>query len=117
MIDQIDQFAELANLSLLDGTYSPRQRRNPGPVKYGFVLDPDDDRYIVAVPAQMEALIDGLKYLQQGFSLRKVARYVTGRTGRVLDHKVIEALWKKEKHLQRQRRQIAAVVGLPHVSA
>jgi len=111
MTDKQDPFSELANLSLLDGHYTARQRKNPGQIKYGFIQDQTDPHYIIAVPSHMEALMFGRRYLQQGHCYRKVANWITARTGRKLDFKGLEVLFKKEQKLQRLRRQIAATSG------
>lgn len=112
-----NDFNEILPLSLLEGEYSPRIRRNSGKIRFGYIQDPDDPSWIVAVPKEMEALISGLKFLKQGHSLRKVSRWIVARVGRPLDHKSLYNLFLTEQKIQRQRRALAAIVGLPDAEA
>jgi hypothetical protein len=110
----ITDFTEILPESMLDGNYSSRLRKNRGTIRFGYVEDPDDPEYMFAVPKEVETLIQGLRFLKLGHSLRRVAAWISGHAGgRRIDHTSLHALLKTEQEIQRQRRALAMAVGLP----
>ena len=105
-----DPFENLIPLSLLDGHYATRQRRNRGILRFGYREDPNDKTYMIAIPAEMDILLAGLQYLRHGHSYRRVARWITAKSKRNMDHKALERLYKAELQRQRQRRQVASLL-------
>jgi hypothetical protein len=70
-------------------------------IPFGYVVDSEDDGWLVPVALELEALEKAKKYLKQ-YSSRQVAAWLTTVTGREISH---VGLLKRIKSEQSQRRK------------
>lgn len=70
-------------------------------IPYGYVVDNEDDGWLVPVALELEALEKAKKYLKQ-YSSRQVAAWITTVTGREISH---VGLLKRIKNEQSHKRK------------
>lgn len=70
-------------------------------IPYGYVVDSEDDGWLVPVALELEALEKAKKYLKQ-YSSRQVAAWITTVTGREISH---VGLLKRIKNEQSNKRK------------
>lgn len=70
-------------------------------IPYGYVVDSEDDGWLVPVALELEALEKAKKYLKQ-YSSRQVAAWITTVTGREISH---VGLLKRIKNEQSHKRK------------
>lgn len=66
-----------------------RLKRTP----YGFIKDPQDDRYVLPDPDVIEFLEEALINLNNGVSLRDTANWLQSKTGQTLSHVGLRNIW------------------------
>lgn len=55
-------------------------------VPFGYVVDPNDETNLIPVLFELEALKKAKEHLAEGHSLRKVAEWLSDKTGRSITH-------------------------------
>ena len=70
-------------------------------IPFGYVVDSEDDGWLVPVPLELEALEKAKKYLKQ-YGSRQVAAWLTTVTGREISH---VGLLKRIKNEQSHKRK------------
>lgn len=73
-------------------------------IPFGYVVDPEDDRWLNPVPKELELLEQAKKHVKQ-YSLREVAAWLTTQSGRPISHMGL----KKRIDVERKRRSIIAI--------
>lgn len=88
-------------------------RRNPGKeILWGYYPDPEDPDYIIANPDELAELACALTHLHNGHSLRRVAVWLSARTGRSISHVGLRDRLHRELKLQRDKRKLTAAEDL-----
>jgi len=87
---------DVLNLSGKDWKPLPRLART---IPFGYEIDPEDDKTIIPVVFELEALEQAKKHLKNGHSLRTVANWLTSATGKRISH----AGLKKRVDIERLR--------------
>ena len=70
-------------------------------IPFGYIVDSEDDGWLVPIPLELEALEKAKKYLKQ-YSSRQVAAWLTTVTGREISH---VGLLKRIKNEQSHKRK------------
>ena len=79
----------------------PRVSRH---IPFGYVVDSEDDDYLIPVPEELEALEMAKKHLKQ-YSYRKVANWLTQQTGRSISFRGL----KKRIDIENKRRKVTGI--------
>jgi len=82
-------------------TKIPRVSRH---IPFGYVVDAEDDDYLIPVPEELEALEMAKKHLKQ-YSYRKVANWLTQQTGRSISFRGL----KKRIDIENKRRKVTGI--------
>jgi hypothetical protein len=80
-------------------------KRTAGRVPWGFELDANDPARIVPNIALLEVLEEGIRYRLAGYSARECAAWISSRTGRDIDHRVLDRRIAKERRMYRERQK------------
>jgi len=68
-------------------------------IPFGYQVDPEDDKVLIPVLFELEALEQAKKHLKNGHSLRNVAAWLSGVTERRISHNGL----KKRVDIERRR--------------
>jgi hypothetical protein len=79
----------------------PRVSRH---IPFGYVVDSEDNDYLIPVPEELEALEMAKKHLKQ-YSYRKVANWLTQQTGRSISFRGL----KKRIDIENKRRKVTGI--------
>ena len=79
----------------------PRVSRH---IPFGYVVDSEDDDYLIPVPEELEALEMAKKHLKH-YSYRKVANWLTQQTGRSISFRGL----KKRIDIENKRRKVTGI--------
>lgn len=78
---------------------APRLARR---IPFGYTVDPNDEKVLLPVVFELEALAEAAEFLAKGHSLRSVARWLSGKTGRDITH---EGLKRRVNHDKTDNRR------------
>lgn len=95
---------------LANNSVAPRYRKKlNGKIPWGYRLDKSDDKLLVQIPEQMEALSDAFEYLNS-CSYREVARWLSEYTERPITHMGLYNLHRKyltKKRIEQHKEEYA----------
>lgn len=77
--------SEQDTLSFAAGKWGPCPRLSRL-IPYGYMVDPANEKMLLPIVKELEALEQAKVHLKRGYSLRTVAQWLEGTTGRPISH-------------------------------
>lgn len=79
-------------------TWSNTTRPNKhAKMPYGYIPSEDDPCVLVPDPDMIPLIEEGMDYLDQGFSTRRVSEWLTEKTGKSITHQGINNIWRRHR--------------------
>ena len=64
---------------------------------YGYIPSEDDPCILIPDPDMLPLIEEGMDYLDQGFSTRRVSEWLTEKTGKRITHQGINNIWRRHR--------------------
>jgi len=64
---------------------------------YGYIPSEDDPCILIPDPDMLPLIEEGMDYLDQGFSTRRVSEWLTEKTGKSITHQGINNIWRRHR--------------------
>ncbi len=64
---------------------------------YGYIPSEEDPCILIPDPDMIPLIEEGMDYLDQGFSTRKVSEWLTEKTGKSITHQGINNIWRRHR--------------------
>jgi len=87
-----------------------RVRRKSRTIPFGYKVDPDDPKFLLPIPEELDTLAEAAEYLSKNYSQSEIARWVIARTGRYIS---LPGLLKRVKKDKRAIKRCAASEATP----
>ena len=84
-MSELPTLSEKDTLSFAAGKWGPCPRLSRN-IPFGYMIDPTNEKMLLPIVKELEALEEAKGHLKRGYGLRTVAKWLEGETGRPISH-------------------------------